>query len=305
MLFWFLLGMSVALVGARRTSEREVDCFLLVRAAILIALDQTLVSFLWSPTEPFRLTLVFELLTALALALVLLVPLRRWSDAALAAVAAALALGYPLVVHGLAQARLEALPVALRVLVTYDFNHRPMVTFPLAGWLPLPVLGLIIGRRMRTPRWQESRTWVGMAVVCFAVWLISRLTGYGDYTPRASTDGPLQWFILSNGPPALDFMAFYLGLGSLLMAAFLTRRMRWDAAWAQWLVLLGRVALFLFVVHLGVCFLVARPLLHLLRHADGVRYGLSCLGVLVILTALAGWYRGLKARHPKGVLRYL
>src|SRR5690349_9413488 len=50
-LFWFLVGTSVALVTGRRASEREVDRFMLVRAAILIAVDQVLIPFLWSPTQ--------------------------------------------------------------------------------------------------------------------------------------------------------------------------------------------------------------------------------------------------------------
>ena len=120
-LFWLLLGTSVALLGGRRASEREVDRFLLVRAAILFALDQTLIAFLWTPTRPFHFALVFELLSALAMALALLVPLRRLSDSALIALAAVLAFGYPLVVHVLGQPGLEALPAALRVLLAHKF----------------------------------------------------------------------------------------------------------------------------------------------------------------------------------------
>lgn len=304
-LFWFLVGTSVALVTGRRASEREVDRFMLVRAAILIAVDQVLIPFLWSPTQPFRVTLIFELLTALGLALVLLVPLRRAPDAALLALAAVLALGYPQVIHHVPQARLERLPVWLRALVTYDFDHEPQITFPLAGWFVLPLLGLVAGRRLRDPAWRAPRPWLLLALASLAVGLASRLTGYGDYSPWRPADGPLRWFVLCKGPPGLDFLGLYLGVGLLATAALFSPRLDWSAAWARWLVLMGQVALFLFTVHLGICWLVARPLLHVLHAHDALRYALTCAGSLAVLTALAAGYRGLKARHPRSVLRFL
>ncbi len=304
-LFWFVLGMSVALVDGRRANKAEVDRFLLVRAAILFVLDQTLIEFLWAPTRPYHVVLVFELLSALAMTLALLVPLRRLPDAALALLTAVLALGYPLVVHHYTQAQMEAFPLVLRVLFTYDFTHVPMVTFPLVGWLPLPLLGLLLGRRLRRPEWQVPGPWLRVAGACTVVWLLSRLTGYGDYSPWHPGDGALKWFMLSDGPPGLDFMASYVAVGTLVIAGLFSPRMNWHAPWARWLVLLGQVALFLFVAHLGVCFLVSRPLLHLLRHADALRYALTVVGALAILTVMAQAYRAFKARHPRSILRYL
>jgi len=149
------------------------------------------------------------------------------------------------------------------------------------------------------------RPWLRLAAACAVVWLASRLTGFGNYSPWHAGDGVLAWFRLSDGPPGLDFMAFYLALGALALAGLFSPGMRWQAPWARWLVLMGQVALFLFATHLGVCFLVARPLLHVLRHADGLRYALTCAGALAILSVLAYGYRGLKARHPRSILRYL
>ena len=189
--------------------------------------------------------------------------------------------------------------------VTYDFNHDPEITFPLAGWLTLPLLGLVTGRRLRSAAWQRPAPWLGLAAASFAVGLLSRFTGYGDYSPWRPADGLARWFVLSKGPPGLDFLGLYLGVGLLALAALFSPGIDWNAAWARWLVLMGQVALFLFAVHLGVCWLAARPLLHLFRHQDALRYALTCAAALTVLTLLAAGYRALKRRHPRSVLRYL
>lgn len=300
-LFWFLLGVSAALLGSRRADAAAVDRFLLVRVAILIALDQTLLEWLWDPMRPFHLDPTFELLTMLALAMALLVPLRRAPDALVASLAGVLALSYPWVVRHFTQAQLEAAPLALRPLVTYDFVHVPTSTFPLAGWFVLPLLGLLAGRRLQRPAWRTPRPWLVSALACFAVWAAAQLTGWGDYAPQ----GGLHLALMSDGPPGLDFMAWHLGVSGLLMAAFCSPAMPWRAPWARLLVNIGRAALFAYVVHLAVIFLVSRPLLHVLRHADALRYVCTVAGAIAILAVLVdGWLR-LKARHPRSVLRFL
>ncbi len=304
-LFWFLLGVRVALIDRRRADARASDRFLLTRALVMIALDQVLVSWQWAPSWPPRIVPGFELLTSLALALVALVPLRRLGDRAIALLAAALALVYPAVIRAVPEDRLESLTVPLRVLVSYDFARAPVVTFPLAGWLVLPLLGLLAGRRLASGSWRRPRPWLLATLACLAVSALSRLAGWGDYTPWAPGEGLFAWFVMSKGPPGLDYLSWNLALGSLALAAFSSARLDWRRGWVRWLVLFGQVSLFLFVIHLGVCWLTARVMLHLLGHAPGLRYLATSAVALTILTALGRWWRGLRAQHPGSALRYL
>jgi uncharacterized membrane protein len=304
-LFWLAMGVGVALLDRRRAGAGSPERFLLGRGIGLLLLDRLVETFLWNPRGPIVLRPGFDLLSGLGLSLLLLIPVRRLSDRALAMLIGVLALGYPLLIHGIPQARLESLPLALRVLVTYDGVHVPKVTFPLLGWFIAPALGLLLGRRLGDPAWQRPQRWWLAALGCWAIGIASRVTGYGDYSPWTPADGWLRWFVQSKGPPGLDFMA--LGLGTSLVWIGILHVRRVDHArlpWS-WLGLLGRVPLFLYVAHLAVLWPVSRPLLRLLPAQDGPRWALTTLVALAVLTPIAAWYRALKSRYPGSVLRYL
>jgi uncharacterized membrane protein len=300
-LFWCLAGVSVALLAHRERRPWGTDTFLLVRAFVLVLLDHFVIMPEWTPTRAPHFALQFELLTCLGVALLLMIPLRRLPDRALALLTGGLLAGYAAIVRLVPQATLERLPDLARLFVTYDLQHQPQVDFPVLGWLPLMTLGLLIGRRMADGRWRDSGPVVRLALAGVALGLALRLADPG----WRFGGGIASFLTMRKGPPGLDFLALNLGLGLLLMAAFLAARPRADRAPWCWLVAWGQAPLFLFVVHLPILYLWAHELKHLLPAPDAWRYALTCAGAAATLLPMARWYRGLKRRHPAGPLHYL
>jgi uncharacterized membrane protein len=304
--FWFLGGISVALMSWRERMRGSTDDFLLIRAGLLILIDLLLVSWEWDPLKPPHATAAFELLTCLAGAMLLMIPVRRLPDRALLAVTAGLLAGYAALVRAVPQEVFERLHFPGRWLVTFDVNHPPVVTFPIFGWFGLMVFGLWCGRRLADGRWRDGRPFVVAALVAFATWAVARVTGFGSADSWRPGDGLQALLLMRKGPPYLDYLAFNLGFGFLALAGFLgagdaLRRSapgRWCVAW-------GQAPLFLFVVHLLVAFACARLALHVFGHREVPRYVMTVMLAALALLPMAVWYRRLKERHPATLLRFL
>ena len=213
-LFWCLAGTSVAFLARRDRRPWTTDRFLLVRAAVLVLLDQFVMPPEWTPWRMPRYVPEFELLSTLAAALLLMIPLRRLPDRALALLTALLLAGHVLLDRLVPQAALERLPALARLWVTFDRTHSPTVSFPVLGWLPLMTLGLLIGRRMADGRWLRPGPIVRLALGGLALGLAVRLAD-----PGWRSGGGLEAFLaMRKGPPGLDYLAVNLSVGLLLMA---------------------------------------------------------------------------------------
>ena len=152
--FWILGGVSVALMASRERRLNFTDDFLLIRAGALILIDLLLVAWEWNPLQPPHAVVNFELLTCLAIALLLLIPIRRLPDRALVALTTFLFAGYAALLRLVPQATLESLPFPPRVFVTFDVNHPPVPQQP--GIVRLPPRrgveqGLLENNRRPTP----------------------------------------------------------------------------------------------------------------------------------------------------------
>jgi len=306
--FWFLGGMSVALMAGRERWRNATDDFLLIRAGALFLIDMAVVSWEWNPMKPPHAVVDFELLSCLATALLLMIPTRRLPDRALIAVTAVLFVGYAALVRLVPQSVLEGLALPGRLFVTFDEAHKPVVTFPVFGWMGLMTLGLLFGRQLVRGQWLKGKPYYIAAGVCLAAWAVARLTGLGSTGEWRPEQGVQALFLMSKGPPSLDYQAFNVSFGLMALGAFL------DAGPAlknsmpgRWLIAWGQAPLFLFVAHLLVTFGCARVLLHLplLRQADVLRYTLTFVASAALLLPMARWYRTLKERNPDRVIHYL
>ncbi len=297
--FWFLTGTSIALLGSRERRRGETDRFLLVRGVLLILLDLLVVRPAWEPTKP-TWAFEFDLLTCLGVAVLFMIPLRRLRDGVLAPLTWAMFAGYALLIRFVSEDTLERLPDVLRLFVTHDEWHAPQIGFPVLGWLPLTMAGLLVGRHVADGRWATPRACVRLGLGALAVGLAIRLA-----SPEWRSGGGLAaFFTMQKGPPALDYLMINLAVGLIAMAGFFALRPRADRGPWRWAVALGQVPLFLFVVHLPIAFAWARILRHVLPHADAARYALTIAASLATLVPLARWYRKVKQAHRESVLKY-
>jgi uncharacterized membrane protein len=309
--FVLLAGVSLAIAvenrRAKGDTEHAVDRYILVRGALIVALEV-----LWmSPVmlDPGRV--LFQVLYAIGASLMCMALLRRLSDRTLTVLALALVLGGEAAVGGLHALHVErSLPAALTLTAGFFFDRRLIVAYPVLPWLAIMMLGWVLGRRLlvwraagtadeRAPR--VLATWGAVGLLAFFV--LRGIDGYGNMLLLREDGSLVQWLHVSKYPPSTTFTALELGIASLVLAAlFVVTRRRPDAGGP--LRLFGQVALFYYLLHIH--------LLHLAAWALGIRdklgLGSAYLGALAVLVALypvCRWYRGFKAAHPASVARFI
>lgn len=308
-LFWVVSGVSVAILSEaslRRTgSERNATAFLFTRGGILLLLDALVVSFLWAPVLHFKSTYTFDLLSSLALSLILLSGFRVLPRTLFALATVGLLLGHQLLMHSVPDSWRAAGGFWVWIWVDYVGGDHPVVSFPVLGWCSLMGLGYLIGTRVGEPAWQRPRRWIAIAAGLLALWFVVRIRGgYGNFNTWDPSLGLLEFFIMSKGPPSLVFLLFNLAGGALVYAGALALGSRVSRAPWSWLVTLGKASLFVYVTHLILYKFLAWFGYRIAHGNDGWRLFVTWLPGVVILVPLAAWYRGLKERHHRGVLRY-
>jgi uncharacterized membrane protein len=304
--FVFLAGTALALSVARRRaqgeSEAAIDRFILTRGLFIAVLDPLWMSWVLAPGA-----VLLQVLYAIGLGLVAMVPLRRLGPASLVVAALALLGGGELLTGALffATRWTPTLPVALTL---SGGRFGPLiVAYPLLPWLAMMMLGWAFGQRL--PLLDRARVVRGLlaaGVAALAVFVLVRgLDGYGNMRLLRGDASLVRWLHVSKYPPSLSFTALELGL----MAVGLGLLFRLDARPAPSgtrgpLLVLGQTALFFYLLHAHVLVLVAW-LLGLEHQAGlGVTY-VAAAGALVALYPACAWYRRYKAAHPDGWARYV
>ncbi|MBP1464894.1 DUF1624 domain-containing protein [Candidatus Chloroploca sp. M-50] len=307
-IFWLLSGYSLALFSAGRQrkgwSNWAVSRYMLIRAAVILVLDLTICWFFWMGDAPY-----VHVLTAIAVAMVMLSLLRLLPKHLLAIVAGAVLLGYQWVIGAMAPALAADTPQGFwqAFWLTYSYDTVPAVGFPILGWGPLMWLGYALGALQGREAMRQPRTWLLAGIALLGLWLGLRLLGgYGDLGSVGQVGGtPAHFLIMSKAPPSLTYFAFNLGLAALILAGLFTVPNLLARGPLQPLVTIGQVALFFYVAHIVVYHFIARIFAVLPTPGPAVIWGcLAFSAGLLILVPLSGAYRDLRKRYPK-VLNYL
>lgn len=231
--FALLTGFSLAFfVASRQRKQRpagEVDGYLLRRGALLLALGLGLDGF---QMDPPRWTGDPGILGMFAVSLWLLIPLRRLSSAGLFAVAVGLAVAVQAYLFWRGPV---ASPTTAEALFVTTRGAGGGLIFPVLPWLPVVLLGFASGRLVAEGRVSLGRVGGGGGVVLLGLWGILLLSGHPA--------------LFRKHPPTLDYQLPYLGLAFLLLA--LHARFRQPEGWwfYRTFVVLGRCALFFYLVH--------------------------------------------------------
>lgn len=307
-IFFLLGGYSLALyaAGQRRkgASHWATTRYMLLRAAIILALDLTVCSFFWRGVTPY-----VHVLTAMAVAMTFLSVLRFLPPLGLAAVAFGTLLAHQALVGAMAEALAagEAQSFWQAFWVTYSYDTRPALGFPVLGWAPLMWSGYALGALQGSVALRRPRTWLLVGGGLLGLWLILRVGGgFGDLGRFGAVGwSPGHMLVMSKAPPSLSYFAFNLGWAALLLAAFY----RWPGLLERTplsqLIVVGQVSLFFYVAHLGVYNLVAQLLGLAPTPGPRIVWGYLAWAVgLAALLPLSAGYRRLRKRYPR-VLSYL
>jgi len=303
--FVLLAGMSIALAGARhreREESRAFDRHLLIRGVVLVGLDVVYKSGMSGG-------LLLQVLYALGIGMIALVPLRRLDPR----VMLALALTWMLAdeaITGLVWDPAGTGSPWLALLIGYWRTELGTIIYPALPWLAIMMLGHVLGEHMvrwhaGTARWSPVRVLALAGIAGLLVFAVVRgVNGYGNMFLLREDDSLVQWLHVSKYPPSLAFVGLELSLVILLLAVLLQIEPRIPPRPDAPLLVLGQTALFFYVLHWLFLGLPA-GLLGLFHASTLATSYLAAAAVVIALLPLCRWYRGYKRAHPNGWARYI
>jgi uncharacterized membrane protein len=326
--FLFLAGTALALSietkVARGDGGMAIDRDMFVRGLIILAVDLFLINLLWFPG-----TVLLQVMYAIGVAMILMIPLRRLPSPALLAAgvgilfAAEWFLPDGLIVSNDPGSMLAALTLGAGMFDTNLEAFGPwaalgipdsfVVAYPVLPWLAMMVFGWVFGRWLLARREADDRevrsarmlAWTGLgALGVYAV--IRGFNTFGNQQLYRLDGSWIQWLHVSKYPPSVAFTALELGLMCLILAGlFVLQRRRGESVNLDNPVLVfGQTAFFFYVVHIFFYEVTARLLgLHM---QEGLLVSTVATTVgLVVLYPVCRWYRGFKAKHAGTMLRYM
>ena len=329
---FFLLTGTGAFLARRRRSTNDLSRFLLTRGLWLVLLELTLMRFFWQFNVDYRVTML-TVLWALGWSMIVMALLVRLPTRVVLGIGIAM-----IVLHHL----LDPIPAA-------DFGgraplwkvlHEPgvvvaterfvvFVAYPLIPWIGVTAVGYALGTVFTWPA-QRRRTFLVRAGIAISVGFIvlRAVNGYGDprrwYAQADPLFSVLSFINTSKYPPSLLFLMMTLGPALLLLRAV----DGWTPRLLRPALIIGRVPLFYYILHVVVIHLLAVI-------ASLVRYGsarwmvesptiaqfpvtqpqgwpvslptvyLLWVTVVVLMYPLCRWYAGFKARRAGGWTSYL
>ncbi len=313
-IFFMFAGTSIAFFERSRRkrgwTEWHITRFLLIRAALILVLDQVVNRFGYSIKDYF----LFEVLSAIAFNLAVLAIARLLPLRVIAVSAVALFLGYPLLVMLFPHDPQNPLSTLTTILFQYQRDSAPYVQNPFIARLSLVFGGYVVGRLLDSGRITISVRWLWVALAIFVAWLVLRLgllQGYGDYLPYEPGAPWINLLVDNKQPPSLTFLLFNLSVSLVLLVglnAFAGRIARSGIGWV--LTVLGQTSLFFFVAHL----LFYRVLEHIFRgrpiiapewvgNSDILRLMIECTLIMAIMVPVCAVYRRLRRKYS--ILSYL
>ena len=251
--FVFLAGTSAFFVG-RRLSKKALSIWLLKRGFWLLLAEVTILKFGWTFSLDYS-TVVLQVIWALGIGMICLAGFIHLPKYAVIAICLLGVAG-----HNLLDGYMPAGQITggiWKVLHISDFlaaGQLPFfIAYPLIPWIFVMPLGYYFGLWYRSgvePGIRIRRlTRLGL-VLTGLFFVLRALNIYGDPTPFAMQDSAtyslLSFFNLTKYPPSLLYLLVTLGPSILFLAA----AERFEAKWTGPLVVIGRVPMFFYIIHI-------------------------------------------------------
>ena len=325
---FFLLTGTGAYLALQRKSKRELSWFLLTRGVWLIFLELVLMRCLaFQFNFDYRLTMIF-VLSALGGAMIVLSALVYLPDWAVVAFGTVMIATHNLLDSIDSQNPLWIVLHSLGPIVNTP-RHAMFVAYPLIPWVGVTAVGYGLGRIYRWPAERRKAFLTRLGIALTAAFLVLRaINTYGDplrWSAQKSAAFTLVSFLNTNKYPAsLLFLLMTLGPALLALRVF----DGWTPPAFGPVLIIGRVPLFYYVLHIPLIHLIAVAVCYaryghvywMFQSPSPAQYpitpppgwGLSLPAiylvwgiVVLLLYPLCRWYAGLKQRRRYFWLSYL
>lgn len=326
--FLFLAGAALALSIEKKVARGErplsIDKDMLVRGLIILAVDLFFINQFWFPGA-----ILLQVMYAIGLAMILMVPMRRLPSAALLVAGVAILFAAEwfvpdsVIVAGDPGSVLAALFLGAGQFDTPLESFAPwsslgipdafLVGYPVLPWLSMMIFGWVFGRWLLARREapdatdQTVRLLLGVGLASLAVFVVMRgLNTFGNLGLYRLDGSWIQWLHVSKYPPSFVFTALELGLMCLILAwLFVVQKKQGDAVNPNNPVLVfGQTAFFFYIAHIFLYEATSR-LLGVYQENGLLVSTLAMAAGLVLLYPICRWYRGFKMAHAGTILRYM
>jgi uncharacterized membrane protein len=307
--FVFLAGLGLAFTiqkeRARGKTEREIDRQIFTRGAIIAAFE------IWiNVTVPPPGMRIFQVLYAIGVSFVLMVPLRRLSWRAAASVAALMIVGGEIAVGLLVMGfgGPDHVPLPLALLFVGGIRGHLIIAYPAIHWLAIMLLGYGFGLWLVERPEARHRLgpiflyWGAAFLLVFAV--VRGLNGYGNFLLYREDWSILQWLHVSKYPPCIAYTTLELGIMGLCLSAIIAIMKDRTPYPNGLLLVLGQTPMFFYILHFPMLVGTARLLGVQSHFGLGATYG-GAAAVVALLYPACLWYRRYKAAHRDGWPRYI
>lgn len=259
--FVFLAGTSAFLSGQKMNSKKELSVWLVKRGLWLIVLEFTLVKLAWMFKLDYEITLLLVIwalgISMIALAAFIHLPKH------LMLVSGLIIVGGHNFLDGVVPA---FLPEPLWKVMHISFTPMAVgditviVGYPVLPWIGLMVLGYYFGMLYKQGFGDDVRRNIilKLGITVTVTFVLLRLSNmYGEPVPWSEQES--AWFTIlsflntTKYPPSLLYLCMTMGPSLILLSLFESARGRWT----QKLVVIGRVPLFYYLLHLYLIHILA------------------------------------------------
>jgi len=246
--FFFLMGVGMSLFADARGREGwspgRVARSLMQRGLLFVVLEQVVVDPALSGRIDAR---EFSILSGLGVVMILSAAFLRWRGKGQVAVGAALVLAMQVLPGILLQADLRALSWVRLFLVPGSVGGLYVLYAPIP-WLGVTLFGMAFGGLLLKSERRSYRLALAAGVASLVLFAVLRgLGGFGNLRPPEGI-AFIDYFNLVKYPPSLTFLLLTLGVDLVLLFG-LSKAVTSLDGWARPLVILGRAALWFFLIH--------------------------------------------------------
>lgn len=314
-IFLFLAGVGAYLWAHKGGVQRSLTGFLIPRGLLLIALQLTrTVMQLFTSDYPASL----DVLWSIGMSMILLSFFSKLPRSILLILSVAILAGHGLpAVYGF-NGEGHVLWQVFMTADTFGFVGGTAIfnRFPVIPWFGLMLLGYAIGHLFLMPLKERKNIFLLLGLSLIAVFLIMRFANIYGYQPTW-LEYPETWktvasFVnISKYPPSLYFSL--VTLGTIFLFFFC---IDFFSLKSQFLISIGSASLFIYIVHLPVCKIIAVGISKILNYfgwpiSKDIYFSLQsshliAIVALISIYPISRWYSNLKRRHRNvKILQYL